>query len=129
MERDDDIEVIRIFDEKVAYIAGPMSKLTPDELGEKIKESGALTAYLVRNDWKVYNPYASCFHEDCWNIPPADWYSHDEFWLQFCHAIILLPGWEDSEGVARELAFASKLGLYVYEWLDGKLQAWQDAQA
>lgn len=127
---DDGVRLINLVEIKVAYIAGPMSKLTPEELGLKAREAAQLEAYLVRSGWKVYNPYGSCFHEDCWAIDPEDWYDHDEFWVQFCHAIVLLPGWEDSEGVKRELACAERFDLYVYEWREGKLVAWTDvAQA
>lgn len=52
-----------------------------------------------------------------------DYIKHSLEMLRHCDAVYLLPGWEGSEGVERELAEAFRLGKPVFEWI-GDLQAW-----
>jgi len=42
-----------------------------------------------------------------------------------CDAIVMLPGWERSEGTLIELKVAMMLGLPVFEYKEGKLESYQ----
>lgn len=47
-----------------------------------------------------------------------DYFQISQSWLAAADAVILVPGWETSEGTAREIELAESLGIPVFEDLD-----------
>lgn len=93
------------------YIAGPMTGL-PDSNHAAFNDA----AERLRNrGWHVENPAenppphvdASC----AWNAYMRMGVSQ----LMTCHAIYLLPGWQQSKGASLEYLIAQRLGLQVHE--------------
>lgn len=112
------------------YIAGPMT-------GRPLFNFPAFDAAdadLSAQGWRVHNPaeitrrlwfrrYGEVFNPE--NTDPRiaaggdiyeEFLREDVRTLAECNAVALLPGWEKSKGVARELAVAGALGLNVYDY-------------
>ena len=50
------------------------------------------------------------------------WYDYDLTFLErWAEGLVLLEGWKDSKGCKIELAVARRLGLRIYELVDGEL--------
>ena len=77
--------------------------------------------------WEVANNMTGCHIVHTANAPRGweyeDYIKHSLEMLRHCDAIYLMPGWETSEGVKRELAEAALLGRPVFECIED-LQAW-----
>lgn len=100
----------------VAYISGPMTH-APD-LGEAVAIAAKVNGRLVDMGFYVYNPYGSCLHASCWAVPHDKWLENDFYWIEMCDAIVMLPGWEDSDGCKQECVHALELGLDIMVWDD-----------
>ncbi len=91
----------------------------------------AWEAKLVKAGWEIVSPTrvdeavgSVTVKRDPWynvlSVECSDTFDYetilgiDFLAMKFCHAIILLPGWEASSGANRELAHAKELGLKVY---------------
>jgi len=97
------------------YISGPYSADNEVQCNENIEQARqAAGAILIRGH------YPFCPHTMTANFervfPDITWREYivaDCAWLPFCHAILMLPGWECSRGAVIELEEARKLGLRV----------------
>lgn len=93
------------------YIAGPMSGL-PDN---NYPAFHAAAARLRARGWHVENPAESPSpHVDA----DCEWTAYMRMGisqLMTCHAIYLLPGWQNSRGASIEYLVAQRLGLPIYE--------------
>lgn len=93
------------------YIAGPMTDL-PNNNYPAFHEA----AVRLRNRaWHVENPAESPTpHVDA----ACNWTAYMRMGvsqLMTCHAIYLLPGWQQSKGASVEYFIAQRLGLAIYE--------------
>lgn len=93
------------------YIAGPMTGL-PDSNYAAFNDAAAR---LRKRCWHVENPAEN-------PVPHVDahcaWTAYMRMGisqLMTCHAIYLLPGWQQSPGASAEYFIAQRLGLTVYE--------------
>jgi hypothetical protein len=57
------------------------------------------------------------FEKDC-KLEYDDYIKGDLLLIEGCQAILMLPGWEESQGAQIELEYAEKLGLPVYYYPD-----------
>jgi hypothetical protein len=57
------------------------------------------------------------FEKDC-KLQYDDYIKGDLLLIEGCQAILMLPGWEESQGAQIELEYAEKLGLPVYYYPD-----------
>lgn len=59
---------------------------------------------------------------------PMSWFKNTTIaWMRVAEAILLAPGWEQSEGVRAELAIAHELGIPVFTSLDALIQ-WRERE-
>lgn len=100
------------------YVAGRIRKvhLSNFPMFDYVSDS------LRENRWTVINPAdlnrEHGFTED-YELSEADLrfvFSNDFHELCYCDAIMLLPGWEKSEGAFIEFQIAKLLGLSIHYW-------------
>ena len=96
---------------KRVYVAGPMTGLPESNY----PAFNAAAERLRSKGWHVENPAENpAPHVDA----ACDWTAYMRMGvsqLMTCHAIYLLPGWQQSKGASLEYMVAKQLGLMVYE--------------
>lgn len=99
------------------YLASPYSH--PDAAVRQARYAQAcrFAARLCRQGRLVYSPIAHS-HPLAELGLPGDWgywAEHNRHLLAACQEVVVLalPGWQESQGVAAELAYATELGLPV----------------
>lgn len=104
----------------VIYIAGPyMGKHTHDHhsyfaISQNIANAHEASLTLARMGYLFFCPHTHSAHNEVIapDIPPEYWYELDNYFLDYCDALLVLPG--ESRGVKAEIALANKLGIPVY---------------
>lgn len=86
---------------------------------ERFVEVCKVAAEYMKREYEVFCPIAHShpieFHGMDKPESEAFWLKQDFAILERCQALVVvqLPGWEKSSGVAKEMAFATKLGIPV----------------
>jgi len=99
------------------YIASPYSNSDPAVEEDRFFQVCAHVAWWTHNGNKVFSPVAMTHIPH--TIYPVDWNKWlrlDIDMLRFAGAlwVLKLPGWEQSEGVKREMDFAFKAGIATF---------------
>jgi hypothetical protein len=79
------------------------------KLAGEVRDLGAAT-YVPCNDILTSISCGGLCHED--------YYDHDLTWLEVCEAMILVPGYENSKGVAGEMKKAKELEIPIFKNLE-----------
>lgn len=100
----------------VIYVAGPYRARTRQAVEFNIQAARAVGLLCCRKGWSPIIPHSNTSHLDA--MDPS---IGDEFWLastmellRRCDAVVLVPGWERSQGTRDEIIEAEKLGIPVY---------------
>lgn len=93
------------------YLSGPMTGLPDHNYPNFKRTAGELRA----KGWSVYNPAEfNDYDPDAWDEETA-FADYERYLREEAHAIYLMPGWQQSKGAARELAWAREEKLIVIE--------------
>ena len=105
---------------KVIYLASPYSHLDPQVLQIRCEAAQKASARLMREGNTVISPIAHShgvadFLPDNLRLDGEFWMEQDLPLLARCDemAVLCLDGWEKSNGVRREIEFASKRGIPI----------------
>ncbi len=100
----------------VCYIAGPYRGPNRHAIELNIQAARAVGLLCCRKGWSPVIPHANTGHLDA-----ADPTIGDEFWLastmellRRCDAVVLVPGWQKSQGTRDEIIEAEKRGIPVF---------------
>ena len=102
------------------YLASPYYHEDPAMVNARVYVNTNVAEYYVRRGYPVYSP---CAYTRQWQgntldrwAPPGGWYEFDLKFLEGCGAmvILMLPGVEESKGVALELEYAQATRKPVY---------------
>jgi hypothetical protein len=102
---------------RIIYLASPYSH--PDRVVRKWRYRMAChgTARLLEAGHLVYSPIVHSHPLTAYGLPAnwEYWRAMDEAMLRRCDALVVLklPDWEQSQGVAAEIALARELGLRI----------------
>lgn len=102
------------------YIAGPYTALRSSDVDRNILTARDAQAELYRMGHTPLCPHSMTagFERDYPDIEYNVYIETDLEWLKLCDAILMLPGWEDSNGSIKEHQFAIDNGIEVYYSLD-----------
>ena len=98
-----------------AYVAGPYRADTHYEIEQNIRNAEAIAIELWQKGYAVFCPHKNTAHFDGL-APDHVWLEGDLEWLKHADLLVLVPGWEKSEGTYFEREFAIQNGIEVKEW-------------
>lgn len=100
----------------LAYVSGPYrDKRGVRYVEENIRKAEAVAVELWRMGIPAICPHANTRHFDG-IIPPEDFIEGDLVMVSRCDLIVMMEGWEKSEGAKVELEHAMRLGIRVAYW-------------
>lgn len=102
----------------ISYLAGPYSSVHIHIRDRRYHQISYVAAELIKRGELVYSPITACHHIALDYGLPGDadyWLRHDLAFLARCDRLLVLQleGWEDSEGVRREIAFATEKNIPI----------------
>lgn len=104
----------------VIYVAGPYRASTRDGIDLHIQSARNVAIKAAQKGWAVICPHTNTAHMEHY-APELG----DQFWLDAtlemmrrCDAVVLAPGWANSQGALAEIEEAERIGMPVFEALD-----------
>mgnify|MGYP001059931479 CR=1 FL=1 len=101
---------------KLAYTAGPYRGAGEWEVWQNIQRASEVAHELWAMGYAVICPHRNTMMFGSATIPDDVWLVGDLELLRRSDVVVMLPGWERSEGARGELAEAERCGLAVYYW-------------
>jgi hypothetical protein len=103
---------------KVAYVSGPYrSKQGIYGVYQYIQAAREVALDLWRQGYAVVCPHLNSALMDG-AVPDAVFLAGDLEIMRRCDLVVMVPGWQHSEGACAEREEALRLGMPVYEWGD-----------
>jgi hypothetical protein len=107
---------------KIAYLACPYSKGTPDTRRARFEAATHVAAKLIQQGLVVFSAVTMTHPIDLILAAEGEtlgsnyWITFDLSFMQACSELFVLelPGWDKSLGVSREIQFFSEQGLPVH---------------
>jgi nucleoside 2-deoxyribosyltransferase len=103
----------------IAYLAAPYSHQDPATKEWRLEAVAKTCSHLFQQGTWVFSPLTHNMTIDSYGINGnwQQWGDYDIEMLSRCDKLLILklPGWEDSKGVATEIAHAKKIGLPIEE--------------
>jgi hypothetical protein len=99
---------------KIVYLSGPMR----GREGYNYETFNNSAAFLRNHGFVVLNP-AENFGGVA-NYPRHIYMKHDFFHVLQAHEVVVLPGWQESEGARAEVLVAQECGKPVIDFLTGE---------
>lgn len=100
---------------KLLYLAGPYRAPLPYLVEQNVLVAQGVQAALVRMGYAVLCPHSN-YHPIAGVVDEQGFLERDLVALGRCDGIVLLPGWEQSEGSRVEKMTAEVCRLPVYFW-------------
>ena len=110
------------------YVAGPYN--APDVIGvlANIRRGMDLSIKVLQMGLAPFCPWLDWLFGVKADITIEQYKEYSMTWLRVSDAVLLVPGWEASEGAKAEVAEASKFGIPCFETLEELLQ-WREDSA
>lgn len=99
---------------KTIYVAGPYRSPTIHGIIENIRRAEEVSIEALRKGWSPFVPHKNLSLLDGL-FPDAAFLAADMAWLERADAVVLAPGWENSEGTRAEIERAKEMGIPVFE--------------
>lgn len=99
------------------YLASPYSHPDPAIRQQRYEQVCQAAAAMIRNGWIIFSPIAHSHGMVAYDVPGdwEHWQEVDQSYIALCERLVVLKidGWEESKGVAAEIAFAVDIGMAV----------------
>lgn len=100
------------------YVAGPYSSDNVIGVLDNIRNGMRAATELFLAGFAPFAPWFDFhFHlnlRDGETLSVEDYYQYSLAWLEASHAMLVLPGWENSKGTLKEIDRAHELGIPVF---------------
>jgi hypothetical protein len=104
---------------EIIYLAGPYSKGSPETRQARFLALTQVAARLIEQKLVVYSPITMTHPIDLFlareggTLGSDFWVEFDERFMDRCSSIyvVMLPGWDVSSGVQREIEYFAKRGI------------------
>lgn len=106
------------------YVAGPYSAPSSDAIRANVYRAQLVGISVVRAGALALVPHAISLGIEA-TMPESKWLQLGLDWLNECHAVVLVPGWERSRGTLGELDRARVLGLPIWEAYENPQTGWE----
>lgn len=106
---------------KVIYVAGPYTAYTHYGIQINIARAAETAVKCWKKGWAVVCPHLNVANFHIYygkGFTESDIVEGCLELLERCDAVVMLPGWERSEGSKKEHEAAKKLGLLIFYGLD-----------
>lgn len=97
----------------VFYVAGPYRAMGVWQQELNIRRAENVAQDLRRVGQFVICPHTNCRFSDC-NVSDAQYIAETLELMRRCDVVLVLPGWEDSEGTQGEIAEAERRKMPVF---------------
>ena len=96
--------------ERLTYLAAPYTHSDSNVMADRVQRLNAVATEMMREGKFIFNPLSHSDPLSSPDIPESAWYALDLRILSHCDEIIvvMLDGWRESVGVAKEIAFAKQ---------------------
>ena len=103
----------------VVYVAGAYRAKNGRTVNENIQAAKEVAITIWESGHVALCPHLNTANfEDASALPDDVYLEGDLLLLTRCDALMLVPGWQESEGAVRERSFAIAYGIPVYEFSD-----------
>lgn len=100
---------------KLAYISGQYRNKIPNRVFDNCIKARSMALKYWKDGYAVICPHLNTFLLDG-ELPDEAWLAGDLRIIEGCDVIVMLPGWEFSEGAKEEHEYAIKFGKeIIYE--------------
>jgi len=100
---------------KVVYVAGPYRARAENDVLRNILRSRQVALWIWRHGGVAISPHLNTAFMGGAALDET-WLKGDLEIMRRCDGVVILPGWQSSEGTKAELAEARKIGLPVFFW-------------
>jgi len=102
------------------YISGPIKADTKEKEKENVGRARSAMYEIMRRGHIPFCPHTMTENANIYaqDIQRDTFIKCDIEWLKLCDAILMLPGWEESEGANIEIEYAVMNGVKVFYNID-----------
>ena len=109
---------------KLIYIAGPFRAVTVWAMEQNIRVAESLALAAWKTGFAVICPHANTrFFQG--EMPDQTWLDGDKEMVKRCDAVLLVEGWDRSEGARDEMRLAQEMEIPVFDDLSDLIR-WRD---
>jgi hypothetical protein len=107
----------------VCYVAGPYRASSGYLIKQNIRKAEDVAVQLWVAGFVPICPHLNtAFFDGAYGLEDAVWLKGDLEIIKRCDFMVVIPGWQTSQGTLHEIDIARQAGLPVYFWSDEKDQ-------
>jgi nucleoside 2-deoxyribosyltransferase len=101
----------------VCYVAGPYRASSEYLVKQNIRKAEDVAIQLWAAGFVPVCPHMNtAFFGGAYGLPDEVWLKGDLEIIKRCDFVVVIPGWQTSQGTLHEIEVARQAGLHVYFW-------------
>lgn len=97
------------------YIAGAYNSHDVKGVLDNMRKGLRLSIQVLKSGFAPFSPWLDYTFGIMEDISVEEFKAYSMEWLMVSEAVLLVPGWEESEGTKAEIAEAKRLGIPIFE--------------